>query len=186
MLITGIKPDNLTLAVIGICPLLIIITSTFNAVVVGIIFFVVLVLSGTLSLAIRRFIPDKMQLPTTLLLTTTVVALMDLCLGAYFYQWHLAFGLYVPLLSLNGAMLINTEENTLANGMKEVAERTLILGLSIMGLLFLVGLLRDIMSGLVFNDNGFALFATPSGAFLALGLVVALVNYITMRISDLG
>jgi Na+-translocating ferredoxin:NAD+ oxidoreductase RnfE subunit len=43
------------------------------------------------------------------------------------------------------------------------------------------------MSGLIFSDNGFILFQMAPGAFLTLGLIIALLNYLTMgnaKISD--
>jgi Na+-translocating ferredoxin:NAD+ oxidoreductase RnfE subunit len=84
-------------------------------------------------------------------------------------------------------ILANAEENALQYGLKDVIAQTLISGLSIVGILFLVGLIRDVMSGLIFSDNGFILFEMAPGAFLVLGLIIALLNYLDMskaKVSD--
>jgi Na+-translocating ferredoxin:NAD+ oxidoreductase RnfE subunit len=78
-------------------------------------------------------------------------------------------------------MLMNAEENVLRNDLKDAIGQALMLGISIIGLLFLVGLIRDIMSGLIFSDNGFTIFAMAPGAFLVLGLIIALLNYLNIR-----
>jgi len=91
------------------------------------------------------------------------------------------------LLAMNCLILANAEENALQHGLKDVIAPTLMLGLSIIGILFLVGLIRDVMSGLIFSDNGFILFEMVPGAFLALGLIIALLNYLNMskaKVSD--
>jgi len=116
-----------------------------------------------------------------LLLTSSVVVLVDLTISAYFYKWHLTLGIYIPLLSMNCLILVNAEENVLRNGLKDAIGQALMLGVSIIGLLFLVGLIRDIMSGSIFSENGFVIFAMAPGAFLALGLIIALLNYLNMR-----
>jgi len=183
MLTTCLKTDNLPLTIMGLCPLLFVTTSTVNATVMGIIFFAVLVLSALFLSAIRNFIPSTMRLPSVLLVTVLIATLIDTFLSAFYYAWHLTLGIYVPLLAMNCLILVNAEENILCNGFKEAIGQTLILGLSVIGLLLLVGFIRDILSGLIFSNNGFVIFEMAPGVFLTLGLVVALVNYLNIRIA---
>jgi len=82
---------------------------------------------------------------------------------------------------MNCLILVNIEENVLRNGLKDIISQTLVLGLSIIGILFLLGMIREIMSGLIFSDNGFILFEMAPGAFLVLGFIVAVVNYVNIR-----
>lgn len=187
MLSTCLKPDNLPLTIMGLCPLLIVATSTCNALVMGSIFFTVLLLSGLILMAIRHLIPQVMRLSIVLLVTACIATLVDLLISAFYYEWHLTLGIYIPLLAMNCLILANAEENALQYGLKDVIAQTLMSGLSIVGILFLVGLIRDVMSGLIFSDNGFILFEMAPGAFLALGLIIALLNYLNMskaKVSD--
>ena len=181
MLSTCLKTDNLPLTIMGLCPLLLVTNSTLNAVVMGSIFITVLLLGGVILSLIRHFIPQVMRLSIILLVTACVATFVDLLLSAFYYEWHLTLGIYIPLLSMNCLILVNAEENAMRNGLKEATGQILMLGLSIIGILFLVGLIRDIMSGLIFSDNGFIIFAMAPGAFLVLGLIIALLNYLNMR-----
>jgi len=181
MLSTCLKTDNLPLTIMGLCPLLLVTTSTLNAVVMGSIFLIVLLLSGLILSLIRHLIPQVMRLSIILLVTACVATLVDLLLSAFYYEWHLILGIYIPLLSMNCLIMVNAEENVLRNSLKEAIGQILLLGLSIIGLLFLVGLIRDTLSGSIFSENGFAIFAMAPGAFLALGLIIALLNYLNMR-----
>ena len=187
MLNTCLKPDNLPLTIMGLCPLLIVTTSTVNAMVMGSIYLTVLLVSGVILTAIRYLIPQVMRLSIILLVTACIATLVDLLISAFYYEWHLTLGIYIPLLAMNCLILANAEENALQNGLKDVIAQTLMSGLSLIGLLFLVGLIRDVMSGLIFSDNGFILFEMAPGAFLALGLIIALLNYLNMskaKVSD--
>jgi len=181
MLSTCLKTDNLPLTIMGLCPLLLVTTSTLNALAMGSIFFIVLLLSGLILSLIKHLIPKTMKLPMILLLTSSIVVLVDLTLSAYFYKWHLTLGIYIPLLSMNCLILINAEENVLRNDLKDAMSQIFLLGVSIFGLLFLTGLIRDTLSGSIFSENGFIIFAMAPGAFLVLGLIIALLNYLNMR-----
>jgi len=181
MLTTYMKTDNLPLTIMGLCPLLLVSTSTLNAVVMGGVFFTVLLFSSLIISVMRQFIPQVMRLPIILLVTVFMATLVNMLLSTFYYEWHLVLGIYVPLLAMNCLILVNIEENVLHNGLKEIIGQTLILGLNIIGILFLLGLVRDVMSGLIFSGNGFILFEMAPGAFLVLGFIVAIVNYINIR-----
>lgn len=117
-------------------------------------------------------------------MTVFIATLIDTLISTFYYEWHLLLGIYVPLLAMNCLILVNIEENVLRNGLKDIIAQTLMLGLSIVGILFLVGLVREIMSGLIFSNNGFILFEMAPGAFLVLGFIVAVVNYINIRMTE--
>ena len=108
---TCLKTDNLHLAIIGLCPLLVVTTSTLNAMVMGSIFFTVLLLSSLVLFVMRHLIPYAMRLPMILLVTALIATLADSFLSVFYYGWHLTLGIYVPLLSRNCLILVNDEEN---------------------------------------------------------------------------
>ena len=181
MLATCLKTDNLPLAVMGLCPLLLVSTSTLNAMVMGSVFFTVLVLSSLSLSVVRHLIPFIMRLPIILLLIAFVATLVDLFLSAFYYEWHLTLGIYIPLLSMNCLILVNAEEHGLRHGVNKAMTQSLVTGLSIWGVLLMTGLIRDFMSGLLFSESNFVIFAMAPGAFLALGFVMALIQYINIR-----
>jgi len=181
MLATCLKTDNLPLVVMGLCPLLLVSTSTLNAMVIGSIFFTVLVLSSLFLSVMRHLIPFIMRLPIILLLIAFIATLVDLLLSAFYYEWHLTLGIYIPLLSMNCLILVNAEEYGLRHDIKKSITQSLVTGLSIWGVLLLTGIIRDIMSGLLFGERNFVMIGMAPGAFLVLGFVMALIQYINIR-----
>ncbi len=181
MLATCLKTDNLPLTVMGLCPLLLVSSSTLNAMVMGSVFFTVLVLSSLSLSVVRHLIPFIMRLPIILLLIAFVATLVDLFLSAFYYEWHLTLGIYIPLLSMNCLILVNAEEYGLRHGVKKAITQSLVTGLSIWGILLLTGLIREMMSGLLFGESNFVMIGMAPGAFLVLGFVVALIQYINIR-----
>ena len=134
-------------------------------------------------ISMKDLVPYAMRLPMVLLVTVFFATLVDTLLGTFYYEWHLILGIYVPLLSMNCLILTNADENALRHGFKDVIGQTLLLGVGIIGSLFLVGLIREIMSGSIFSESGLLIFEMAPGAFLALGLIIALLNYLNMRIT---
>lgn len=183
MLTTCLKTDNLYLAILGLCPLLIVATSTLNAIVMGSIFFTVLLFSSLVLSVMRHLIPYALRLPMILLVTALIATLADSFLSVFYYEWHLTLGIYVPLLSINCLILVNAEENVLRNGTRVAIGQSLITGLSIWGVLLLTGLVRDFMSGSMFGESNMIIFGLAPGAFLALGFIVALIQTINIRIA---
>ena len=181
MLATCLKTDNLPLAIMGICPLLIVATSTLNAMVMGSVFFTVLIMSSLCLSVMKYLIPDIMQLPIVLLLITFLATLIDLLLSAFYYEWHLILGIYIPLLSMNCLIMSSAKENGLCHGLKNSMTQNLLIGLSIWGVLVMAGLIRDVMSGSLFGETKFDIFVMVPGAFLALGFVIALIQFINIR-----
>ena len=183
MLATCLKTDNLPLVIMGICPLLIVSTSTLNAMVMGSVFLTVLIMSSLCLSVMKHLIPHIMQLPIILLLITFLATLVDLLLSAFYYEWHLILGIYIPLLSMNCLIMVNAKENVLSLGLKNSMTQSLLIGLSIWGILVMTGLIRDVMSGSLFGETKIDIFVMAPGAFLALGFVVAIIQFINIRTS---
>jgi H+/Na+-translocating ferredoxin:NAD+ oxidoreductase subunit E len=184
MLTTCLKTDNLPLTIMGLCPLLLVTTSTLSAVVMGSMFFTAFLLSSLVIATMRHLIPHVLRLPIILLVTACVATLVDLLLSAFYYEWHLILGIYIPLLSMNCLILVNAEEYGLRHGIKQTIAQSLATGLSIWSILLLVGFVRDIMSGLIFSEYNFVIFGMAPGAFLVLGFIIALIKYINIKATD--
>lgn len=183
---TCLKTENLPLLIIGLCPLLFVTTSTVNALLMGGIFFSVLLICSLLLSVIRHLIPYIMRLPMILVLVTFVTTLIDLFLSTFYYHWHLALGIYVPLLAMNCLILVHTETYVLRDNIREILIRSLATGLSVWGIILLTGFIRDLMSGSLFSESSFILFAMTPGAFLVLGFIMALVQYINSKTVESG
>ncbi len=181
---TCLKTENLPLLVIGLCPLLLVAASTLNALLMGGLFCAVLLTSSLLLAMIRNLIPHVMRLPMILLLITFVVTLFDLLLSTFYYHWHVTLGIYLPLLAMNCLIIVNAETVVLKNGLKQTFSQSLMLGLCVWGIILLTGCIRDLLSGSLFNESSLILFAMTPGAFLVLGLLMALIQYINLKTAE--
>jgi electron transport complex protein RnfE len=149
----------------------------------GGVFFTVLIMSSLCLSMMRHLIPKIMQLPIILLLLAFFATLVGLLLSTFYYEWHLLLDIYIPLLSVNCLIMVNAKENVLRLGLKNSMTQSLLIGLSIWGVLVMTGLIRDVMSGSLFGETKIDIFIMAPGAFLALGFVVAIIQFINIRTS---
>jgi len=174
---------------LGMCPTLAVTTAAINGVAMGLATTVVLVGSNCTISLLRRFIPPRVRIPAFIVIIASFVTIIDMLMAGFFYELHKVLGLFIPLIVVNCIILGRAE----AYASKNPLLRSLIDGLG-MGLgftisLIVLGSIREILgSGTVF---GFALLGEgyppfivmllPPGAFIALGLLLGLMNRLGKR-----
>ena len=199
----GLWTNNQALvALLGLCPLLATTTSATNGLGMGLATTAVLVLSnGTVSL-IRNLVRPEVRLPVFVLVIASFVTAVELAMQAYFYALYQVLGLFIPLIVTN-CLIIGRAE---AFASKHRVDRALLDGIA-MGIGFTLaltalGALRELVGqGTLFHHahlllgeaarglevaigDGFqgALIAIlPPGAFIGLGMLIALKNLIDRR-----
>jgi len=183
---SGVILDNpVFMQTIGLCPTLATTTSLQNAIGMGAAATVVLICSNVVISALRKIIPDKIRIPSFIVIIAAFVTVVDMCMAAYLPSLHESLGLFIPLIVVNCIVLGRAE----AFASKNKAIPSMLDGLG-MGLGFtlsltLLGTIREILgSGKafnfpIFNENyGMLIFVLAPGAFLALGYLIAIVNRI--------
>ncbi|WP_263138747.1 Rnf-Nqr domain containing protein [Pseudomonas sp. RIT-PI-AD] len=142
---------------------------------------------GLLFALLRRWLPDPAQWGAALLLAGTLVALVDLAMQAWAYPLRQALGPFLGLLALPCLQLATRPVGAFA-GVKS--------GLGFAALAVLLGLLRESLGhGSLFAGNGWLGMARDAGlalpfaglpplslapgAFILLGLLLALANHLT-------
>ena len=181
VLTNGIFKENPTFALLlGMCPTLGVTTSAINGMGMGLATAFVLVIS-----LVTNIIPDKIRIPSFIVIIAAFVTVVDMCMAAYLPSLHESLGLFIPLIVVNCIVLGRAE----AFASKNKAIPSMLDGLG-MGLGFtlsltLLGTIREILgSGKafnfpIFNENyGMLIFVLAPGAFLALGYLIAIVNRI--------
>lgn len=176
-----LKTDNLPLVAIGLCPLFLAITSTVNALVMGGLFYLILALNSIFLHCIRNLIPLTMRLPMILILLAGITTLVSILMRAFYYDWYIDLGIYLPLLAVNCLILAHAEERVLPGGAKAVLQG-LGYGLIVWCILLLLGLARDVTSLFLSGTTG-SLTGLAPGNFFFLGLIISLVNYLNIRVS---
>ena len=202
----GIWTNNQPLvALLGLCPLLATTTSATNGLGMGLATTAVLVLSNLTISLIRNLVRPEVRLPVFVLVIASFVTAVELGMQAYFYELHKVLGLFIPLIVTNCAIIGRAE----AFASKNPVDRALLDGLSMgMGftlVLMALGGLRELagqgtlfhQAHLMFGEaakglslslgpdfQGVLLAVLPPGAFIGLGLLIALKNLIDKKVQQ--
>lgn len=174
---------------LGMCPTLAVTTSAVNGLAMGLAVVFVLNLSSLVVSSLRKIIPPQVRIAVYTIIIATFVTLTDIFLKAMFPEISKALGPYVPLIIVNCIILGRAEsfasENTIGTALSDSAG----MSLGFTWGLVLLGSIREILgSGTIFGLNimwsGFkewVIMILPAGAFLALGFLVALMNFIESK-----
>ena len=182
----GIIKDNPTFVlVLGMCPTLGTTTSALNGMGMGLATLVVLTLSNIVISAVARFIPDKVRIPSYIVIISAFVTIIQLLMQAYLPSLYETLGLFIPLIVVNCIVLGRAEAFANKNTVLDSACDGLGIGLGFTLSLTVIGLIRELLgSGTLFglhlwNGDGILVFILAPGAFLVLGLLMALFNKLT-------
>lgn len=198
----GLWNNNQALvALLGLCPLLAVTNTAINGLGLGIATTVVLVLSNFTISLIRNIVRQEIRLPVFVLVIASFVTAVELSMNAWFYELFKILGIFIPLIVTNCAIIGRAEafasKNTLfrsiVDGLAMGIGFTLVLvvlggfrELIGMGTLFSQAHLMfgDLATGLTLKIEGFRgmlLAILPPGAFLGMGLLIAVKNLIDAR-----
>lgn len=175
--------------VLGMCPTLAVTTLAVNGLGMGLSTAAVLVSSNFVIAVLRKVIPNKIRIPAFIIIIATFVTMVDMLLNAYTPELHSQLGIFVPLIVVNCIILGRAEAFASKNPVADSLADGLGMGLGFTLSLTLLGSIRELLaSGTLFGANilgasyePFKLFASPPGAFIALGLLMALMNMLAKK-----
>ncbi len=186
LILDGIVKNNPTFVlVLGMCPTLGTTTSAINGLGMGVATMCVLILSNIAISAVARFIPDKVRIPSYIVIIATFVTLVQLLLQAYVPSLYETLGLFIPLIVVNCIVLGRAEAFANKNSVIDSACDGLGTGLGFTIALTVLGLVREILgSGSAFGwhfigGDGMLAFVLAPGAFLVLGYLMVLFRKLT-------
>ena len=185
----GIVKNNPTFVlVLGMCPTLGTTTSALNGMGMGLATLVVLTLSNIVISAVARYIPDKVRIPSYIVIISAFVTIIQLLMQAYLPTLYETLGLFIPLIVVNCIVLGRAEAFANKNTVIDSACDGLGIGLGFTLSLTVIGLIREILGAGTFfgwhflGGDGILVFVLAPGAFLVLGLLMALFNKLTGRV----
>jgi electron transport complex protein RnfE len=182
---------------LGLCPLLAISGTVVNALGLGLATPLPLVASNLSVSAIRNWVRPEIRIPVYVLIIASVVTAIELAMNAYFHELYLILGIFIPLIVTNCAIIGRAEAFASKNPMPRALVDALAMGLGFTAVLVALGGLREALgqgtlfaqAHLMFGDmargltltlvedyRGFLLAVLPPGAFIGLGLLLALKN----------
>lgn len=186
LILDGLIKNNPTFVlVLGMCPTLGTTTSAVNGLGMGVATMCVLILSNMAISAVARFIPDKVRIPSYIVIIATFVTIVQLLLQAYVPALYDTLGLFIPLIVVNCIVLGRAEAFANKNTVLDSACDGLGSGIGFTVALTLIGLVREILgSGSAFGfkfieGDGMLAFVLAPGAFLVLGYLMVLFRKLT-------
>jgi electron transport complex protein RnfE len=174
---------------LGLCPTLAVSNSVRNAVGMGLAMTFVLVLSNIIVSLIRRFVPRKIRIPIYIVVIATFVTIVDLVMAGFAPDLHKALGIFVPLIVVNCIILGRAEAFAGRNSVFRSLLDGLGMGFGFSLALFVLAFIREILGdgrlyGFPLLGPGFEpmlIMILPPGAFLTIGLLMGLMNWLDKR-----
>ncbi|WP_335918641.1 electron transport complex subunit E [Shewanella algae] len=190
---------------LGLCPLLAV-TSTFtNALGLGLATALVLIGSNTTVSLVRNFVPKEIRIPVFVMIIAALVTAVQLLVNAYAYGLYVSLGIFLPLIVTNCVIIGRAEAFASRNSPMSAAFDGLMMGIGFTLVLMVLGGGREILGqGTLFDgaeqllgpwaaslrievwqvDTPFLLAMLPPGAFLGMGLLIALKNVIDKKLVE--
>ncbi len=188
LIVDGIVKNNPTFVlVLGMCPTLGTTTSAINGLGMGLATMIVLILSNITISAIARFIPDKVRIPSYIVVIASFVTIVQLLLQAYVPVLYDALGIFLPLIVVNCIILGRAEAFANKNSVGDSALDGVGIGLGFTIALTAIGLVREILgSGSAFGwkflqGDGMLAFVLAPGAFIVLAYLMVVFSKITNK-----
>jgi electron transport complex protein RnfE len=202
----GLWNNNQALvALLGLCPLLAVTSTAINGLGLGLATTAVLVASNSTVSLIRNLVRPEVRLPVFVLVIASFVTAVELSMQAWFYDLYKILGIFIPLIVTNCAIIGRAEAFASKNRLDRAVIDALAMGIGFTLVLVTLGGLRELLGqGTLFSQahlmfgeaaRGFAislgadfkgalLAILPPGAFLGLGLLIALKNVIDKRVEQ--
>ena len=184
ILTNGFVKNNPTFVqVLGMCPTLATTTSAVNALGMGLATTSVLILSNVVISVIKKFVPDKIRIPSYIVIIASFVTLIDMLMHGFTYELWKTLGLFIPLIVVNCIILGRAESFASKNNVFKSFLDGIGMGLGFTGALLILGIVREFLgNGSIFGFQitNLKLYAMilPPGAFIALGMLAAFFNYL--------
>lgn len=189
IILNGIITENPTFVLLlGMCPTLGTTSSAINGMSMGLATMFVLMCSNVVISLIKNFIPDKVRIPSFVVIIAAFVTVLQLCMQAYLPDLYKSLGLFIPLIVVNCIILGRAEAFASKNNPFDSLLDGVGIGLGFTLALTLLGGVRELLgTGKLFNHTiypeefGALAFILAPGAFIALGFLIAIVNYFKNR-----
>ena len=188
--------------ILGLCPLLAVSSTVVNGLGLGLATMLVLALSNLTVSLIRKMVAPEVRIPVFVLVIASIVTAVELAMNAYLHELYKMLGIFIPLIVTNCIVIARAEAFASKNTASRAFTDGLFMGLGSMFALVTLGALReaigqgtllahaDLMFGasakwmtitLIPDYHGFLLAILPPGAFIGLGMLIAIKNVIDIR-----
>ncbi|MBR9867724.1 MAG: electron transport complex subunit E [Oceanospirillales bacterium] len=202
----GLWDNNPALVqLLGLCPLLAVTGTVVNAIGLGLASTIVLMGSNLSISLFRKFIPESVRLPVFVMIIASFVTCIELLMQAFTYELYTILGIFIPLIVTNCAIMGRADAFAIKNPVGASLLDGAMMGIGFTSVLMVLGGMREILGlGTLFSDMqllfgpaaeswklvilddyvGFLFAILPPGAFVGMGLLIALKNIIDKRLEE--
>lgn len=170
---------------VGLCSVLAISSTLKNSVTMAVAVIIVTILSNFFISLLRKIIPSKIRIPIYIVIIATFVTIIDLVLHAYLPDMYKQLGLFIPLIVVNCMILARAESFASKNNVFYSIIDGFASGLGYAIAICALGFVRELIgAGSIWGKQifqGASLFVLPPGAFIVLGIFVAIFNIYLLK-----
>ena len=182
-----IKENPVFVLVLGTCPTLAITDSVSRAIGMGLSAALVLICSNMAISALRNIIPDKVRIPSYIVVIAGFVTIVQMLLHAYLPSLYEALGTYLALIVVNCIILGRAEMYASKHGVIDSMLDGVGMGLGFTLALFLMATVREVFGAGSFlgyeipfiSDHKISILTQAPGGFMVFGILIAFVNKLT-------
>lgn len=203
--VNGLWKNNPGLVqLLGLCPLLGVSNSAVNALGLGLATMLVLTCSNVAVSLVRGVINTAVRLPAFVMIIAALTTCIELLMQAFTYELYQILGIFIPLITTNCVILGRADGFAAKHKPLVAGFDGLVMGLGFCLVLLVLGSIRELLgTGALFANmqlllgplaanwqitlisdyKGFLLAILPPGAFIVLGLLIALKNRIDEQVA---
>ncbi|MBK3804945.1 electron transport complex subunit E [Stutzerimonas stutzeri] len=204
--VNGLWKNNPALVqLLGLCPLLGVSNSAVNALGLGLATMLVLTYSNIGVSLVRGVVNTAVRLPAFVMIIAALTTCIELLMQAFTYELYQILGIFIPLITTNCVILGRADGFAAKHNPLIAGFDGLVMGIGFCLVLVVLGGLRELFGtgalfanmhllfGPVASDwqitlfsdyKGFLLAILPPGAFIVLGLLIALKNRIDQHLAE--
>ncbi|MBT3274786.1 MAG: electron transport complex subunit E [Spirochaetales bacterium] len=192
------KENPIFIILLGLCPTLAVSTQVVNAIGMGAGVIFVLLGSNIFVSLLKDFIPDKVRIPSYIVIIASFVTIVDLVMQAYSPALSKSLGVFVQLIVVNCIILGRAEAFASKSNVKDSVLDALGMGVGFTLGLGLISLIREVLgagtitlfavgnfSGVIsipgLSDSPIRIMSLAAGALLVMGYLKALFNWMESR-----
>lgn len=182
------KNNPVIVQLVGLCSVLAITTTVVNAIGMGAAVTFVLLGSNIVVSLLRNFIPDKVRIPSYIVIIATFVTIVKMMMEAYMPALNQALGIFIPLIVVNCIILARAESfaskrtvvESIVDALGQSAGYTVsVVVLAAIRELFGSGTLMG--ARLIPEQYVIGVFTQAPGAYIILGIMIGVFNILLTR-----
>lgn len=182
-----IRENPVFVILLGLCPTLGVTSSAINGLGMGVATLFVLVMSNLVIAMVKNVIPDKVRIPSFIVIIAAFVTVVQLLMAAYTPALNEQLGLFIPLIVVNCIVLGRAEAFASRNTVFASILDGLGMGVGFTFALVLLGSIRELLGSLsifgwkLADADGMLVFVLAPGAFITLGFIIAVITWMKRK-----